>query len=347
MISLIFPDFHQFFQDLARENDKKFEALLSDNKVLKEKYSKLKSRYLQTESKLKTLSTESEKLREENSQLLTKNHAFLQDASKLQQLSEEMKSFEQLRFQNAISALERRLLEKTQENQALKQAKSATFLENPKEKPAKLTQSLQRLVKENHQLVATMQNALDSCPSSEIYVGNSRDLQENSRKTEKFLEEIAEFKAEISAKELIIAEMREKLAKTEQKLAQMEVKAQFFQENEARFREELERTRSLLEKPAKSPENREISEDFPRKVKEISEIEEKNAQLLREIAVERGLREQYFESIKELERILRELLNEGELFRSSVKKTVSEESRKVIEKYRLVFEEKQGNSNES
>lgn len=234
-----------------------------------------------------------------------------------------MKSFENLRYQTTIESLERRLLEKTQENQALKQAKSLSFIEVSKEKPAKLQKTLQKLLKENHQLVNSMQNALDSCPSAEIFLRNSRDCCENSRKTEVFLKEIAELQSQVSCKDSVIAELREKLLKTEQKHAEIELKLQVFKETEARFREEA---RGFSEKPAKN--------------KELCEIEEKNAQLLREIAVERGLREEYFTSIKELEKILRELMNEGEFFRNSVKKTVSEESRRVIEKYRLVFEEK-------
>ena len=56
--------------------------------------------------------------------------------------------------------------------------------------------------------------------------------------------------------------------------------------------------------------------------------------------IERDLRNQYFDSIKELESILRELMNEGEMFRHHVKKTVTEENKKVLEKYRILLEEK-------
>lgn len=153
----------------------------------------------------------------------------------------------------------------------------------------------------------------------------------------------------------------------------------FFEENEAKLKTQLEllskdrgdlsilletlqhKTNELdkLEKFKASPQ-REIIIDDPNRRK-FEELELQNMELIRnneknlselknlretlernklDLEIERDLRNQYFESIQELESILRELMNEGEMFRHHVKKTVTEENKKVLEKYRILLEEK-------
>ena len=154
----------------------------------------------------------------------------------------------------------------------------------------------------------------------------------------------------------------------------------FFEENEAKLKTQLEllskdrgdlsilletlqhKTYELdkLEKFKASPQREIIISDDPRRRK-FEELELENMEFIRnkekyiselknlrealernklDLEIERDLRNQYFDSIKELESILRELMNEGEMFRHHVKKTVTEENKKVLEKYRILLEEK-------
>ena len=97
----------------------------------------------------------------------------------------------------------------------------------------------------------------------------------------------------------------------------------------------FEKNDDLLTKCGELFKNLEISN------KELTIFMDKYEKMRLDFELEKDLRVQYFESIKELEGILRDLLNEGEMFKINVKKTVSEENKKVLEKYKIFCEEKQ------
>ena len=141
----------------------------------------------------------------------------------------------------------------------------------------------------------------------------------------------------------------------------------FFEENEAKLKTQLEllskdrgdlsilletlqhKTNELdkLEKFKASPQKEIIFSDDPRNhEKNITELKNLREALERnklDLEIERDLRNQYFDSIKELESILRELMNEGEMFRHHVKKTVTEENKKVLENIGFFWRKNQRN----
>ena len=147
------------------QNEEKIKNNLSaqeEFKTLKEKYSRLKSKFLQIDSKLKLLSSENDKLLEEKNQLQAKNHSYIQDATKLHQLSEEMKEFEGKVYSKRISQLEKQINSLENENKSLKLLKTIKF-EGKNDFGNGEVFKVEQLISENHGLVVSMQNIIDSC----------------------------------------------------------------------------------------------------------------------------------------------------------------------------------------
>ena len=405
-----------------QEENKQFKEenrqVKEENRQFKEKYTNLKSKYLQIDSKLKALLSEKDKLKEEKSQLQEKNHSYIQDATRLHQLSEEMKEFENKVYAKKMTQMEKQMATLEQENKDLKhenhsfkQKKTDDYKENNNK--GKIETRLEKLIRENNKLVVSMQNVLDSCaniriieqPSEISTEVQNKDLKDLFNKLERLMNENELIRNQEKTKDAIISDLKEKLEKkedpariadlkenirlveerlrlSEEKLRHkeaeihsLEIKVKFYEENEAKLRTQLEflskdrgdlsilletlhnKTNELdkLEKSKASPaplvlknttledleaQNQELRKNLDLNLAEIKGLKENIERNRLDLELERDLRSQYYESIQELETILRELMNEGEMFRHHVKKTISEENKKVLEKYRILLEEK-------
>lgn len=421
--------------------------MLEDHKLLKEKYSRLKAKFIQMDTKIKALLSEKDKINSEKMQLQEKNHTYLQDATRLHQLSEEMKEFENKVHIKKIFQLEKNIANLEIENKTLKSSfheqikpKSNILLEqndnlNIKENKGRFENKIEKLIKENNKLVISMQSALDSCSNIKIpdintndHIINSttdvpnKDLKELLIKIDRLLNENEILKNQDKTKDLLITELREKLDKKdgfyqikedfsdigkknnetikfleerlkakENEVHSLEIRLKFFEENEVKLKSQLQ---TQLEFKNKDRNDSNVLETMQMKINELElknsrvqhdyynrnddfldsskrrnfEVEneinelkkineeikksfnESNSEKIRlkemiekqklDFELEKELRNQYFINIKELEAILRDLMNEGDMFRHHIKKTISEENQKILEKYRILLEEK-------
>lgn len=335
---------------------------MADNKILKEKYNKLKNKFIQNETKWKGIVSENEKLKEEKLHLQEKNHVYLQDATRLQQLSEEMKDFETQVFTKKIGNMEKQILALETENKTLRVSSQISASPPPvyKAKPKTIEARVDRMLKENHQLVLTMQSALESvkiCDFDRDLLREDREIKELISKMERFMAENDGLRGELKEKESEIRDLKERIerinASGSEKLLEeriknkdneihsLEIKIKYLEESDGKLKSQLQ---EALQNIAKVQE---ISKAKDKELEEIQglrnsyeEIQYKNEKIRIELELEKDLRNQYFISLKELEAILKEMMNEGELYRNNIQKTVSEETRKTLEKYRLVVEEK-------
>ena len=477
---------HDFYSEIQNSNENnKGQNLQDEYKIIRVKYSKLKGRYLQIEGKLKTLLSEREKILEEKSQLQDKNHSYIHDATRLHQLSEEMKEFENKVYTKRITQLEKqissleneicalktsekplsnqktlRIIEKkheenlkfeenlkinSKENYKEKFNENLNEKENFKENKVRIESKIERLINENNKLVVSMQNALDSCASLKIPDFNdststeiqTKDLKELFNKIERLLNENEILKKRDVEKEGIIMDLNakisrnysnnshnygnnkddlsefsrknnelkenvknleEKLKMRENELHGLEIKVKYLEENEIRIKSQLQteflykdkkdlnlletmqvkinnleleksklhgdyhsRSDDLFENQRKLAQELELQNNEMKKI--IEELKQNNEELKKkfnkneiennvlkenieknrmDLELEKDLRNQYFCSIKELEMILKSLMNEGDMYRHYIKQTVSEENKKVLEKYKILLEEKTG-----
>ena len=487
---IFYTKINENFKEIQNSNENnKGQNLQDENKIIKIKYSKLKGKYLQIEGKIKTLLSEREKILGEKSQLQEKNHSYIQDATRLHQLSEEMKEFENKVYTKRITQLEKQISsleseirilktsdkplnnqktltifeEKHEENfkfqenlkenykENYKENFKENFKENLNEKESfkenkmRIESKLERLINENNKLVVSMQNALDSCASLKIPDFNdststeiqTRDLKELFSKIERLLNENEILKKRDVEKEGIIMELNtkinrnennnshnygntkedlsefsrknnelkenmknldEKLRMRENELHGLEIKVKYLEENEIRLKSQLQteflykdkqdlnlietmqekiinfeleksklhgdyhsKSDDLYENQRKLAQELELQNNELKKI--IEELKKNNEELntnfkknemensvlkdnieknRMDLELEKDLRNQYFCSIKELETILRSLMNEGDMYRHYIKQTVSEENKKVLEKYKILLKDKTG-----
>ena len=214
------------------ESNAKIHSLNEENRLIREKYIALKGKYRQIEGKFKSAQTEKERLADEKSQLQEKNHSYIQDATRLHQLTEEMKEFENKVYGKKITQLEKQVAdlerdsqELRHENQDLRQRqqkgrvleeRNDDFKEN-----RRIETKIEKLIRENNRLVVSMQNALDTCSNVRIIDINegmdtpNKDIKELLNKIERLMSENELARTQERAKDAVIVDLRDKLERLE------------------------------------------------------------------------------------------------------------------------------------
>ena len=214
------------------ESNAKIYSLNEENRLIREKYIALKGKYRQIEGKFKSAQTEKERLADEKSQLQEKNHSYIQDATRLHQLTEEMKEFENKVYGKKITQLEKQVADLERDSQELRhenqdlrqrQQKSRVLEERNDDfkENRRIETKIEKLIRENNRLVVSMQNALDTCSNVRIIDINegmdtpNKDIKELLNKIERLMSENELARTQERAKDAVIVDLRDKLERLE------------------------------------------------------------------------------------------------------------------------------------